>query len=205
MCNSQEKDPRVKAEYEVQEQKPLKIKEKCIISNCQVRYRSGDTSNGEGSLNMINEVALIDQNIAFIGQDIVSTDNFYNAKLSLFYSGEDLSFFSDDDNKNDNMRSDKDYKTKEESEEENVINFDAPDIDDSSEANIQNVNEDFLLTNISKEKYDSFPIHHIILDKVVITFYKLEIHISNTTIMKLIPNIIPSSDLIDAVLVPIVQ
>ncbi|CAG8626400.1 3178_t:CDS:1, partial [Scutellospora calospora] len=130
-----------------QEQKPLKIKEKCIISNCQVRYQPEDTSNSKESSNMINEVALMNQDIAFIGQDIGSTygetsDNetynfsplpqsenlqffvkqllkdFYNAKLSLFYSSEDLLFFSDDNNKNDNMRSDKDYETEEESEEE---------------------------------------------------------------------------------------
>ncbi|CAG8687264.1 1525_t:CDS:2, partial [Scutellospora calospora] len=152
MCNGQEKDPRVKAEHEAQEQKPLKIKEKCIISNCQVRYQLGDTSNGEGSSNMINKVALMDQNIAFISQDIgsmdgeISDNEIYN--FSPLPQSENLQFL---------VKSDKDYETEEESEEEDVINFDASDIDDSPEANIRNVNEDFLLTNISKEKYDSFP------------------------------------------------
>ncbi|CAG8498810.1 1854_t:CDS:1, partial [Scutellospora calospora] len=70
--------------------------------------------------------------------------DFYNSKLSLFCSGEDLSFFSNEDNKNDNMRSDKDYKSKEESEEKDVINFDVSDIDNSLEANIQNINNEVL-------------------------------------------------------------
>ncbi|CAG8608737.1 4968_t:CDS:2, partial [Dentiscutata heterogama] len=63
----QERDPRVKAEYEAQEQKPLK---KYVISNCQVRYWPEDTSNSEGSLNMINEVALLDQDIGSIGGEL---------------------------------------------------------------------------------------------------------------------------------------
>ncbi|CAG8481486.1 9986_t:CDS:2 [Cetraspora pellucida] len=35
-----------------------------------------------------------------------------------------------------NIRSNRDYKTKEESEKENIINFNAFDIDNSSKANI---------------------------------------------------------------------
>ncbi|CAG8689528.1 4481_t:CDS:1, partial [Scutellospora calospora] len=38
-------------------------------------YWLGDTSNSKESLNMINKIALIDQNIAFIGQDIGLTDS----------------------------------------------------------------------------------------------------------------------------------
>ncbi|CAG8557342.1 433_t:CDS:2, partial [Scutellospora calospora] len=143
MCNSQKKDLRVKAEHEAQEQKLLKIKEKQIISNCQVRYQPEDTSNSEESSNMINEdISSTDgetsdnetcnflplpqlENLQFLVKQLPK--DFHNAKLSLFYSGEDLSFFSDDDNKNNNIRSDKDYETEEESEEEDVINFDASD------------------------------------------------------------------------------
>ncbi|CAG8610937.1 3399_t:CDS:2, partial [Scutellospora calospora] len=143
---------RVKAEHEVQEQKPLKIKEKYIISNQQIRCQLGDISNSKGSSNMINKNigstdSKISNNKTYNFSPLSQPENFqffvkqlpkdfYNAKLSLFYSSKDLLFFSDNNNKNDNIRSNKNYKTEKESEEEDVINFDTSDVDDSPVANI---------------------------------------------------------------------
>ncbi|CAG8570073.1 7325_t:CDS:2, partial [Scutellospora calospora] len=71
--------------------------------------------------------------IAFMSQDIglmdseTSDNETYN--FSPLSQLENLQFviLSNNDNKNDNMKSDKDYKTEEESEEEDIINFDIPD------------------------------------------------------------------------------
>ncbi|CAG8762414.1 6521_t:CDS:1, partial [Dentiscutata heterogama] len=78
-CNGQERDPRVKAEHEAQEQKPFK---KHIISNHQVRYQLRDTSNGEGSSNMINEVALLDQDIGLTGGELSDSETYNFIPLS---------------------------------------------------------------------------------------------------------------------------
>ena len=56
MCNGIERDPRVKATYEAQEQEPSIVKGKHAISNCQVGYRPEDINNGEGSLDMMNDI-----------------------------------------------------------------------------------------------------------------------------------------------------
>ncbi|CAG8758085.1 6300_t:CDS:1, partial [Ambispora leptoticha] len=45
---------------------------------------------------------------------------------------EDLSLFFDDELKNNDMRSDKTDETEEECEEENVISFDTPNLDNNS-------------------------------------------------------------------------
>ncbi|CAG8597805.1 7350_t:CDS:1, partial [Scutellospora calospora] len=42
------------------------------------------------------------ENLQFLVKQLLK--DFYNAKFSLFYSGKDLLFFSDDYNKNDNIR-----------------------------------------------------------------------------------------------------
>ncbi|CAG8736846.1 2465_t:CDS:1, partial [Dentiscutata heterogama] len=107
MCNGQERDPRVKAEHEAQEQKPIRVKENHVISNRQVRYWTGDISNGKEFSNIISEVALIDQDIS--STDVETSDrdtynfiplsrpenlqflvkqlpkSFYNIKLASFY------------------------------------------------------------------------------------------------------------------------
>ncbi|CAG8750416.1 1902_t:CDS:2, partial [Dentiscutata heterogama] len=59
--NSQERDPKVKAKHEAQEQKPIRP-----------------------------------ENLQFLVKQLPK--GFHNVKLVSFYSGEDLSFFSDEDN-----------------------------------------------------------------------------------------------------------
>ncbi|CAG8706930.1 7611_t:CDS:2, partial [Dentiscutata heterogama] len=61
------RDPRVKAEHEAQEQKPI---------------RTGDTSNGEGSSNMISKVALMDQDIGSTDGETLDRDTYNFTFLS---------------------------------------------------------------------------------------------------------------------------
>src|SRR5260364_233079 len=145
MCNGIERDPRVKANHEVQEQEPSIVKGKHAISNRQVGYQPENINNGEGSSDMMNDIFLMDQvidstdgeksdselynlmplpqpeNLQFLVAQLPK--GFHNAKISSFYPRKNLSDSSDDDenkNENNDMKSDKtdETETEEESEEE---------------------------------------------------------------------------------------
>ncbi|RIB13558.1 hypothetical protein C2G38_2197484 [Gigaspora rosea] len=61
MYNSIERDPRVKADHEAQEQEPSTVKGKRAISNCQVGYWPENIDNGEGSSDIMNDIFLMNQ------------------------------------------------------------------------------------------------------------------------------------------------
>ncbi|CAG8609507.1 11224_t:CDS:2, partial [Ambispora leptoticha] len=108
MTYKKERDPRVKAGHEAEEQKPLIVNQKRIISRWQMGYRQGDISNREGSSNTINSGFPMDQdNIDFTDSGYSDSEEynlvplpqlknlhflvrklpegFYNAKTSAFY------------------------------------------------------------------------------------------------------------------------
>ncbi|CAG8725154.1 2583_t:CDS:1, partial [Ambispora leptoticha] len=71
-------------------------------------------------------------------------EGFHNAKTSAFYPDKDLSLFSDNENEH-NIRSNKTDETeevsKEESKEENVINFNTPNLEYNPKTNIQTIDK----------------------------------------------------------------
>ena len=56
MCNGIERDPRVKANHEAQEQEPSTVKGKRAISNHQVGYWPNNINNSKGSSDMMNDI-----------------------------------------------------------------------------------------------------------------------------------------------------